>query len=241
MNSQIEQQNDWSDEIAPLPKRDSLAKEAADRLRELILLEKIGAGAAIPERELSDALGISRTPMREALRLLEIEGLVEFTATRRVRVADPSLDELEQHLTVLGALEGLCGELACIHATDAEIARINDLNETMLAGSNTMEPLDFFRTDMAFHRTIVEASRNAPLMETHRQYNARLWRARFISSRRRPDRAGTLSQHSDIAAAITRRDPAASAAALRGHLRSTIVNIGKSWSERHSLAGPAEP
>jgi DNA-binding GntR family transcriptional regulator len=78
-------------------------------------------------------------------------------------------------------------------------------------------------------------------METHRQYNARLWRARFISSHRRPDRAGTLSQHSEIAGAITRRDPGASAAALRGHLRSTIVNIGKSRSERNGAAGIAEP
>lgn len=241
MGGQIARQAGSTGEITPMHKRESLAKEAVDTLREMILLEKISPGVSIPERELSDALGISRTPLREALRLLEIEGLVEFTATRRGRVADPSLEELEQHLTVLGALEGLCGELACIHATEAEIGLILSLNEAMLSGSDTMEPLEFFRTDMAFHRAIVEASRNAPLMETHRQYNARLWRARFISSRRSPDRAGTLSQHDEIAHAIARREPAASAAALRGHLRSTVTNIGKSLSERDAAAGRAGP
>lgn len=222
------------EEVPVLRERKSLAEEAADALRELILLEKIEPGAAIPERDLADALGISRTPMREALRLLEVEGLVEFSATRRARVADPSIAELEQYLTVLGALEGLSGELASVHATDDEIRRINQLNEAMQAGSGTMEPLEFFRTDMAFHRTIVEAARNAPLMETHRQYNARLWRARFISSRRRPDRAGTLAQHDEIAHAITRRDPAASSVALRGHLSAAIANIRKSFHERAS-------
>lgn len=229
----------WGDEAPVLRERKSLAEEAADALRELILLEKIGPGTAVPERDLADALGISRTPMREALRLLEVEGLVEFTATRRARIADPSIEELEQYLTVLGALEGLCGELACVHATAGEIARINELNERMQSGSDVMEPLDFFRTDMAFHRTIVEASRNVPLLETHRQYNARLWRARFISSRRRPDRAGTLAQHDEISRAITNRERAASCEALRGHLKSTVVNIRKSLAER-ALGGMGE-
>lgn len=223
----------WGDEVPVLRERKSLAEEAADVLRELILLEKIRAGTAIPERDLAEALGISRTPMREALRLLEIEGLVEFSATRRARVAEPSIEELEQYLTVLGALEGLCGELACAQATTEEISQINELNEKMQAGSNVMEPLDFFRTDMAFHRTIVEASRNAPLLETHRQYNARLWRARFISSRRQPDRAGTLAQHDEIARAITNREACASSDALRDHLKSTVANIRKSLAERN--------
>jgi len=112
------------DADSPLARpRKSLAEEAADALHNLILLEKLAPGAAIPERELAEALGISRTPLRDAMHLLAIEGLVEYSATRRPRVANPSIEELTQNLAVLGALEALAGQEACAHATDAEIAR----------------------------------------------------------------------------------------------------------------------
>ena len=219
-------------EESSLRGRKSLAEEAAAALRRLILLEQLPPGAAIPERDLADGLGISRTPMREALRQLEIEGLVEFTTTRRARVANPSLDELAHYLVVLGALEALAGEGACTNATNDEIAQIDELNTRMRETSSTAEPLDFFNVDMAFHRAIVRASRNPPLIETHRQYNARLWRARFISSRRRLNRDGTLQQHDNIASAIAERDRQACAQALRGHLDTAIANIRKALGER---------
>ena len=116
------------DTDAALQRRPSLAEEAADTLREMILLEKFPPGTALPEADLSTALGISRTPLREAIRLLEVEGLVEYTDTRRARVADPSLEELAQNLMVLGALEGLADEQACEHATDAQLEAIASLN-----------------------------------------------------------------------------------------------------------------
>ena len=99
-------------EIKPNQRR-SLSTETADKVRELILLEKLPPGMHIPERDLAEALGISRTPMREALRILEAEGLVDHTPTRRSRVANPSVEELSQSMKVLGTLEAL-GE-ACLH------------------------------------------------------------------------------------------------------------------------------
>ena len=220
-----------ADALPSLRERKTLAEEAADTLRELILLEKLPPGQQVPETSLATALGISRTPMREALRLLETEGLIEYTATRRPRVADPTLEELAQYLSVLGALEGLAGEQASARATEAETESIGMLCRTMERISDKGDPMEFFKTDMAFHRAIVAASRNPPLIETHRQYNARLWRARFISSRRRPDRPGTLRQHAEVHDALARRDGEACAAALRRHLQTTVKNIEKSRAE----------
>jgi DNA-binding GntR family transcriptional regulator len=218
----------WVDTLkkegAVKPRR-ALSEEAAETLREFILLEKLAPGTPIPERELSEALGVSRTPMREALRMLETEGLVVYSVTRRPRVADPSFEELSQCITVLGALEALAGEIACAEASDEEIDDIVDLGVLMKESSENMTPLDFFQLDMKFHCKIIEASRNEPLIETHRQYNARLWRARFISSARSTRREGTLHQHMDISGAIKRRDPIATGDALRGHLETTITNI----------------
>jgi DNA-binding GntR family transcriptional regulator len=226
--------NSWIDSLKEeggVRPRRTLAEEAADNLREFILLGKLSPGTAIPERDLAEALGVSRTPLREALRLLEIEGLVEYSATRRPRVADPSLHELTQYISVLGALEALAGETACIEATMAEIAEIVRLGARMSNNSSQLEPLEFFQLDMQFHAAIVEASRNEPLIETHRQYNARLWRARFLSSQQVDRRDNTLAQHAGITDALQKRDAKATRRALRDHLKSTIENIARIHSD----------
>ena len=218
--------------------RKSLAEEAAEALRELILLEKLKAGIPIPERNLASVLGISRTPLREALKILEHEGLVEYSSTRRPFVANPSLLELADLIKVIGALESLAGELACERANQDEINSISSLAEEMSDKSDRIEPLDFFRIDMEFHRKLVASSRNPALIETHRQYNARLWRARFVSSRRVARRAMTLDQHHQITDSLRKRDTRQISTALRNHLDTTINNISEDQDE--NLAKPHE-
>ncbi len=218
----------WASELrafGAISPRKSLAEEAADTLREFILLGKLEPGMAVPERDLAEALGISRTPLKEALRILEHEGLVVYGTTRRPRVADPSLEELAQNLAVLGTLEALAGELACEHATDEEIEKAIELERKMGSATDDTDPLEFFRWDMAFHQTIVDAARNSALSATHRSYNARLWRARFISSKLRTGRDSTLGQHEDILSALQARDGEACARQMRRHLETAITNI----------------
>jgi DNA-binding GntR family transcriptional regulator len=205
--------------------RKSLGEETADTLRELILLEKLAPGTSIPERDLAELLGISRTPMREAMRLLETEGLIEYTSTRRPYVANPTFDDICEYLTVISCLEALAGELACTAATDEQLHHIKLLNEKMQSASNAEAALNFFELDMQFHCGIVNASVNAPLIDTHTQYNRRLFRARFVSSRMRLKRTQTLSQHQKITDALMARDKDRTAAELRGHIRSAVENI----------------
>lgn len=217
-------------EDAQIAPRRSLAEEAADRLREAILLEQLAPGTPVPERDLSEAMGISRTPLKDALRILEAEGLIDYGPTRRPRVANPTLATLRDNITVLGALEALAGELACAVATDADLADIGAAASRM--ETDPADALAFFHMDMAFHGAIVAAARNAPLAETHRHYNARLWRARFLSSRQIDRRENTLAEHARIVTALTARDGGATAQALRAHLRSTIENIARVHVDR---------
>ncbi|MCE2523533.1 MAG: GntR family transcriptional regulator [Rhodobacteraceae bacterium] len=214
-------------EEAQVPPRRNLSTEAADALRDLILLEKLAPGTPVPERDVAAGLGISRTPLKEALRILENEGLIEYGPTRRPRVANPSIEELSQYISVLGALEALAGETACKLATDEEIIAIGAINSRLLGLPRAVTDLEFFRLDMEFHGAIVTAARNAPLGQTHRQYNARLWRARFMSSRQSDRRANTLAEHCAIVEALSARDSRRTANALRNHLKSTIRNISR--------------
>lgn len=216
----------------------SLAEEAATALREMILLEKLPAGTTLTERDLSDGLGISRTPLREAIRILANEGLVEFSASRRPSVADPSIEEITDYLRIQGALEGLSGELACAVASDEELELIRQLHETMMSRIGKDDPLTAFKRDMAFHTAIVAASHNAPLAETHASYNARLWRSRFMSSQRKVSRNSTRAEHTEIINALVNRDAEATAHALRKHLATAVINIKQALNEREeALSG----
>lgn len=223
-------------EFKPLDRK-SLAERVADELRDLVLLEKLNPGAAIPERETAEALGISRTPLRESLRILAAEGLIEIEPNKAPRVANPSLDEIESLLQVQGALEGLAGALACTHATDEEIADIRQMETSMRESSRAnrgTDSLEFFQLDMTFHEAIVTASGNTALQSTHRNYNGRLWRARFISSRLQVNRAGTLNQHADIVTALEARNADACSAALQKHLATGYDNIKSVFNDHQT-------
>ena len=104
----------------------------------------------------------------------------------------------------------------------------------MRSTSDTSDALTFFQLDMRFHSLIVAASGNEPLIRTHQHYNARLWRARFISSRRRVNRPGTLEQHTLIVQALQKRDGQSCAQALKSHLQAGYENIENALADQKS-------
>jgi DNA-binding GntR family transcriptional regulator len=212
--------------------RPSLAEEAAAKLRDLILLETLPPGLPLNERELSEVLGVSRTPVREAIRQLELDGLVVYGGTRRPSVADPSMETLSQWLMIQGALEGLAGEQACELATEEEIQQIEALQNKMIELAESDDRLKLFGLDMTFHSAIVAAAHNPPLVELHDRYNARLWRARFVSSQRTANRETQMRKHQDIVNALRARNGKAAAAALTTHLRNAVGNIAATRTER---------
>lgn len=227
----------WTNELrdfAELKPRKSLASDAADNLREFIMLGKLAPGMPVRERDLAEAFGISRTPLKEALRILETEGLIVYGVTRRPSVADPSLEEINDWLRVQGALEALAGELACELASDAQLEEIERLNASIKEARDSDGKLEAFRRDMAFHAAIVAAADNAALAETHASYNARLWRVRFLSSQREAARDATRQEHLEIVEALKTRDAVAARRALKKHLRTAETNIAAAVEDTHS-------
>ena len=94
--------------------------------------------------------------MREAIRLLAGEGLIQYTAARRPFVADPSLDEINDCLRVQGALEALAGELACTEASTQQLEEIAQINANIVDNRNDDTRLSAFQADMRFHESIVK-------------------------------------------------------------------------------------
>lgn len=219
--------------ILPEPeRRPSLAEEVAKILREQILLGKLPPGHQINEREISEYLNVSRTPLREAIRQLETEGLIEYGNTRRLFIANPTMETIAQWLDIQGALEALAGELACKHATQIELDNIASLQDQMVDLAESEDQLELFELDMKFHKAIVAAAHNPPLIETHNQFNARLWRARFLSSQRQSNRRIQTQKHQDIVDALLRRDTKHTAATLKKHLQNAVGNIEVALKKR---------
>ncbi|GAB4521057.1 MAG: GntR family transcriptional regulator [Roseibium sp.] len=215
----------------PSLSRQRLGDQVAEVLRHQILLGQLSPGKAIPERETAAALGVSRTPLREGLLLLEAEGLVEMSPSKSPVVANPSFVEVSHLLLVQSALEALAGECACDEASQDEIDTIEAKHQLMLANVEDPYEIGFFQIDMSFHEAIVAATKNPSLIKTHRQYHSRLWRVRFLSARRRDSRTRAMIDHGRIVEGLRRRDKEQVSSEMRDHLRRAIDNMKIVFSE----------
>lgn len=197
----------------------------ADQLRREILNGDLPPGTQLKERDNAERLGISRTPLREAVRILAKEGLVTLRPLRSPIVAAPTLDEVRDEVAVMRMLEVMAGELACRNATDGEIARITALAQQVDGQYFSADRVDVFDIDMAMHRAIVMASHNAALIRTHQEYLQRLWRIRFLSARRRDDANRTLGDHAGMVKALSQRDEAGMRHFIENHMAGMMRNI----------------
>ncbi len=204
-----------------------LTQRVADAIRDLIVQDQLGAGARIRERDLAARLNVSRTPLREAIKILAAEGLVELSPNRGARVADPTPRDVRDMLRVLGSLEALAGELACEAASDDEVSEISALHYEMLAAYARKARLDYFKLNQRIHLALVAGSHNRPLIEIHRQLNARLYRVRYLSNLRNRTWPAAIEQHEQILDALTRRDGPRLATILRIHLGNTWIKASE--------------
>lgn len=210
--------------IAPILRR-PLHEEAVDRLRDLIVQGELQPGERLNERVLCDKLGISRTPLREAIKLLATEGLVALLPNRGAIVAGLDTARLAETLQVMGALEGLAGELACRHAPAERIAEIRSLHEEMLEMHRRGDLAGYFRHNQAIHMKIVEASGNAVLANTYRQLNVNVRRARYMANLSRERWDAAVREHEAILAALEARDVRALKRLLRDHLANKLASV----------------
>lgn len=208
-----------------------LARSIARKLRRDILVGRLPSGSQIKERDTAAELGVSRTPMREALRLLAQEGLVVLRPARSPVVANPGFDEVRDDLEVMICLEVMSGRLACQRATQEDLDRLAAIHRDLSDSYDHVDPVELFEIDMTFHRGIAEAAHNRSLAATHTAYLDRLWRARYLSASQRRNRERVVSQHGAILAALQNRDPSEAARHIERHLQDLVANIAGMFEE----------
>jgi DNA-binding GntR family transcriptional regulator len=205
--------------------RRTLHDEVVGRIRDMIIEGTLEPGARVHEGQLGEALGISRTPLREALKYLASEGLLDLVAGRGAVVHKLSPKDVHDMLVVLSAMEALAGRLVCANASDAEIAGIRALHERMMEFYEKRQRLDYYKYNQLIHTAIVELSGNAFLASTHASAQARLKRIRFLGNAAPEKWSAAVAEHEAMMEALDRRDGEALAAVLSHHLDETWTRV----------------
>ncbi|MBN1237028.1 MAG: GntR family transcriptional regulator [Gammaproteobacteria bacterium] len=224
--------------ITPRP----LHIEVADRLRDLITQGELAAGDRLNERLLAERFTISRTPLREAIRMLAAEGLVRLLPNRGAVVCPITLADARDMFEVMAALEALAGELACKRATDGEIAEIAALHDQMRIHHEKRDLKVYFRFNQCIHQKIIDCAGNAELTAIYRRVSVRLRRPRYMAnlSKERWDQA--MGEHEKILEALIERDQKRLKALLAEHLKRKfeVIEDGLATEENAAEAGAGE-
>ncbi|WP_302139397.1 GntR family transcriptional regulator [Halomonas alkalicola] len=200
----------------------NLYREVADRILDLIELGDLASGDRIPERELCERFGVSRTPLREALKVLASEGAVELLPNRGARVRQLTLKMVKDTYDLMGALEGLAGELACQHISDEEIAEIRELHTRMLGHYRNRELADYFRVNREIHEGILAASHNEALQEMYNNLSQRVKRVRYSKQMTDAFWRQAVEDHEAMLEALEQRDGRWLGQILRDHLSNKL-------------------
>ena len=209
-------------EIIPLPgiPRAALHAQVAQRLRQMLVENRLPPGAKLNERELSEVLKVSRTPLREAIKMLAAEGLVELLTNRGAIAVELTEADVLNTFEVMAGLEAQSGELAAQRITDAELTEIKAMHFEMLAAYTRRDLPTYYRLNASIHSAINTAAKNAVLTSTYRQVNARLQALRFRSNQDEEKWGAAMKEHEQMIQALQARDPVAMREVLLRHLNN---------------------
>lgn len=200
--------------------RPLLLDEVVKQLRAMINDGALAPGSRIPERALCEQLGISRTPLREAYRVLAAEGLVDLRPHRITSVTKLDAREVDHIFEVMEGLEALAGELTCEHITDAQLAEIRALHERMVGHYRKRNKAGFFKLNQEIHERIMRASANPVLIRMYEGLSGRMRRARYMALNTDAQWRDAVKEHEAIMGALAARQKGELARLLRAHLRS---------------------
>ena len=206
--------------------RAPLHVQVAERLRVAIDSGELAPGVRLNEVELCNDMGVSRTPLREAIRSLATEGLVELQPNRGAIVSVISREDVTEILPIMASLEGLGGRLAAVNMEWEKILQVRNIHNQMIGHYRNGAVDDYFETNRLIHELITEGSGNQTLVDTINNLSAKVRRARFSAHMTAESWAKAVAEHEEIIDALESRDSDRLEAVLIQHIetkRTTII------------------
>jgi DNA-binding GntR family transcriptional regulator len=186
---------------------------------------ELAPGTRLNEIELCNTMGVSRTPLREAIRSLATEGLIELQPNRGAIVSVVSQEDVTEILPIMASLEGLGGRLAAMHMDQSKIAQVRKIHDQMIAHYKNNEVAEYFETNRLIHELITEGSGNQTLVDTINSLSAKVRRARFSAQMTQESWAKAVSEHEEMIAALEAQDPDRLEAILVQHVETKRATI----------------
>ena len=217
----------------------SLHDQVATRLRTMLVEGRIEPGAKLNERVLCEQLHVSRTPLREAIKLLAVEGLVDLLPNRGAVAVKLTEADVMHSFEVLAGLEAMSGELAAVRASDAERTEIRAMHFEMMAAFARRDLSAYYRLNAAIHTAINTAARNPVLSAAYARINARVQSLRFRTNQNEKKWQLAMKEHEQMVRALDARDAPALRALLIQHLlhkRDTVLALlraGEIYPQMH--------
>src|SRR5262245_22034224 len=218
--------------------RKTLHDELLPRLDDMIIEGELDPGCRIPEEALCAHFGVSRTPLREALKMLSVRGLVTLLPNKGAKVVQITQQEADELIPLLAMIESHAAERACARIDRSGIDRITELNTLLTENHRAGDEQAYLRNNRALHSTVVSAAGCEMLTQIHQLVEMRLC---LLPVRRSlaPHWDEALADHDSMVQALHKRDGALLATILHGHVRHKTAVIRKAFEAKRPAAPPA--
>jgi DNA-binding GntR family transcriptional regulator len=202
-----------------------LTDQVAGRLRTLLIEGEIAPGAKLNERVLAEQLRVSRTPLREAIKLLAVEGLVDLLPNRGAVAVRLTATDIVHSFEVLAGLESMAGRFAAQRISDDELTELRALHYEMLAAYSRRDLSNYYRLNALIHAGINAAACNPVLSATYARINARVQSLRFRTNQNEAKWKRAVAEHEQMIAALEARDADALGRVLVEHLHGKLDTV----------------
>jgi DNA-binding GntR family transcriptional regulator len=213
-----------SQDPSRLIERVSLHEEVTHRLRDMIVSLRLRPGERIQELEVAQLLGVSRTPVREAIKVLTAEGLVELLPLRGAIVKAFSAKDARDMLEVIALVEAYAGERAC-QADPARIDAILQMHQEMKVLFEARERLAYFALNQRIHEALIALADNDTLSMTHATLSKRMRSLRYSGNSTPENWNAAMAEHEQMMQALAARDGQALSRIMGEHIRNTWPRI----------------
>jgi len=195
-----------------------LHEQVAEQIRRMIVKGKLAPGEKIHVTDLAKDMDVSLTPMREALKVLAKENLVELMTNRGARVSDITVEGTRSLFEVISRLEALAAELAAMRITDDELDELEELHASMRQRHEASELAEYFELNRRIHDLVVDAAKNPDLSRLRTSLSFQVERARFLSVATPGHRDRSMADHERLMEALRLRDAQAARDVWQLHL-----------------------
>lgn len=224
--------------------RDPMYVEVTDRVRRLIIREELKQGDRIYEDELAEDLGVSRTPLRDALKTLQEEGLTEIRPHRGTYVTYVDVEHTEELFEALAGVERICGELATRKITEEQLEWFRAIHEEMYELYRGQKKYEYFEANQRIHMAFAALSDNPQLITIHGRLMNGAERGRLLALETMERWGGSVDEHKAILAAVERRDADEAGRLISQHVLQTcevVCRIIRQRKDTENLRGGRRP